>query len=335
MAAQTEYYEEEESPVRTAAEDVLPQSEASIVPADSISGRALLAVIAIMTFLAALTLGAVVLVRSAAGEWQSAVAREITIQLRPSDQRDIEADVQKAVALASDAPGIASVRPYSKQESARLLEPWLGSGLVLDELPVPRLIVVRIAPGEPPDFAALARILAEQIPGATLDDHRVWVDRMRAMARSAVAIGLGVLALVLAATMLSVMFATRGAMSTNRQIIEVLFVVGAKAGFIAGEFQRHFLLLGLKGGAMGGAAAMLLFARRRDVGLVQGQRGRDPGNRAVRQPVARARRVRRGRRSGRAGRRRDGRHVASHRRAHPQEPGMSGAGIASPTGLAL
>ena len=50
-----------------------------------------------MTFLAALTLGAVVLVRSAAGEWQSAVAREITIQVRPSDERDVEADVRKAV----------------------------------------------------------------------------------------------------------------------------------------------------------------------------------------------------------------------------------------------
>ena len=57
MAAQTEYYDEEDTPVRAAAEDVLPHSEASIVPADSIAGRALLAVIAIMTFLAALTLG--------------------------------------------------------------------------------------------------------------------------------------------------------------------------------------------------------------------------------------------------------------------------------------
>src|SRR6185295_8367536 len=235
MAAQTEYFEEEEAPVRAAAEEVLLRSEASIVPADSIAGRALLAVIAIMTFLAALTLGGVVLVRSAAGEWQSAVAREVTIQLRPSDQRDIEAEVQKAVTIASGTPGIASVRPYSKQESARLLEPWLGSGLVLDELPVPRLIVVKIAAGEPPDLPALGQTLAGQITGATLDDHRVWVDRMRAMARSAVVVGLSILGLVLAATMLSVMFATRGAMSTNRQIIEVLYVVGAKAGFIASE----------------------------------------------------------------------------------------------------
>src|ERR1041384_2359520 len=94
MAAQTQYEDEEEAqaaPVRSAGEAM--RAEASIVPEDSISGRALLAVIAIMTFLAALTLGAVVLVRTAAGDWQSAVAREITIQVRPSER--IEAEVQK------------------------------------------------------------------------------------------------------------------------------------------------------------------------------------------------------------------------------------------------
>jgi cell division transport system permease protein len=257
MAAQAEYYQEEPPP-RAEAEE-LPRGDASIVPADSISGRALLAVIAIMTFLAALTLGAVTLVRSASGDWQSAVAREVTIQLRPTEQRDIEADLRGAAAIASETPGVASTRIYSKEESANLLQPWLGSGLPLDELPIPRLIVVRVSPGEAPDFAALREKLG-RIPNATLDDHRAYVDRMRTIARSAVLLGLGVLALVLAAAMMSVMFATRGAMAANRQIIEVLHVVGAKDGFIAAEFQRHFLLLGLKGGAIGGAVAMVLFA---------------------------------------------------------------------------
>jgi len=122
------------------------------------------------------------------------------------------------------------------------------------------MIVVRVAPGETPDLAALRQQLTAQIPGATLDDHRGWIDRMRAMARNAALAGLAVLGLVFAATMLSVMFATRGAMSTNRQIIEVLHVIGARRDFIAGEFQRHFLLLGLKGGAIGGGVAILLFA---------------------------------------------------------------------------
>jgi len=238
----------------------MARSETALVPRNSIAGRALVAVVAIMTFLASLTTGAAILVGSAASEWQSDVAREVTIQVIPAPGRDMEATVAKAVSVARAFTGIAEVRPYSKEQSSALLEPWLGSGLTLNELPVPRLIVVRIAAGAAPDIPQLRRTLAEQVPGAVLDDHRGWIDRMRAMAGSAVAGGVLILILVVAATMLSVTFATRGAMATNKPVIEVLHFVGAKNGYIAGHFQRHFLLLGLQGGAIGGGVAILLFA---------------------------------------------------------------------------
>ncbi len=238
----------------------MPRFDTALVPRNSISGRALVAIVAIMTFLASLTTGAVILVGTAASEWQSDVAREVTIQVIPAPGRAMDATVEKAASVARAFPGIAEVRPYSKEQSTKLLEPWLGSGLTLDELPVPRLIVVRIAAGAAPDIPQLRRMLIEQVPGAVLDDHRGWIERMRAMAGTAVAVGVFILILVVAATMLSVTFATRGAMATNKPVIEVLHFVGAKNGYIAGHFQRHFLLLGLQGGAVGGGAAILLFA---------------------------------------------------------------------------
>jgi len=238
----------------------MPRFETPLVPRNSISGRALVAVVAIMTFLASLTTGAAVLVSRTAGEWQSDIAREVTIQVVPVTGRDVDASVDKAVSVARAAPGVVEVRPYSKDESARLLEPWLGNGLSLDELPVPRLIVIKIAANAAPDLAQLRRQLADQVPGAMLDDHRGWIDRMRAMAGTAVGAGIGVLILMFVATMLSVTFATRGAMATNKSVIEVLHLVGAKNGFIARHFQHHFLILGLQGGVIGGGAAIVLFA---------------------------------------------------------------------------
>jgi cell division transport system permease protein len=238
----------------------MPRFDTPLVPRNSISGRALIAVVAIMTFLASLTTGGVILVNGAASEWQADVAREITIQAIPGPGRDLDAIVSKATAVARAFPGIGDVRPYSKEESNKLLEPWLGSGLSLDQLPVPRLIVVKIASGASPDIAQLRKMLAEQAPGASLDDHRGWIDRMSAMAGTAVAAGIVILVLMIAATVLSVAFATRGAMATNKTVIEVLHFVGAKNGFIAGHFQRHFLMLGLQGGAIGGGAAIVLFA---------------------------------------------------------------------------
>ncbi|HWK94109.1 MAG TPA: ABC transporter permease [Pseudolabrys sp.] len=237
-----------------------PRFETPLVPRNSIAGRALIAVVAIMTFLASLTTGAVILVGQAAGEWQADVAREVTIQVVPAPNRDTDATVAKAAEIARAFPGVGDVRVFSKEESSKLLEPWLGSGLTLSDLPVPRLIVVRLASGASVDMARLNRLLLDQAPGATLDDHRGWIERMRAMAGTVVAGGIVILVLMLAATVLSVTFATRGAMATNRNVIEVLHLVGAKNNFIAGNFQRHFLVMGLQGGLIGGGAAVLLFA---------------------------------------------------------------------------
>jgi cell division transport system permease protein len=242
-----------------AADAQRPRFTTPIVPRSTISGRALVAVVAIMTFLASLTSGAVVLVNAAASEWRAEVTREVTIQIRPAAGREIEADIAKAVMITRAFPGIAEVRPYSQQETTRLLEPWLGTGLQLDDLPVPRLIVVKIAPDAAPDLAQLRKVLTEQVSAASLDDHRAFVDRMRAMVNAALVTGLAVLALVIAATILSVMFATRAAMATNRPVIEVLHFIGARNNFIAEHIQRHFLQLGLKGGFIGGGGALLLF----------------------------------------------------------------------------
>jgi cell division transport system permease protein len=239
---------------------VLPRFDTPLVPRNSIAGRALVAVVAIMTFLASLTIGAVMLIVSSASEWQSDVAREVTIQIIPAPGRNVDAAVEKAAAVARAFPGIGDVRAYSRDESSKLLEPWLGQGLSLDELPVPRLIVVKIGTGAAPDIPQLRRMLAAQVPGAILDDHRGWIDRMRTMAGTAVAAGICVLLLVVAATVLSVTFATRGAMATNKTVIEVLHFIGAKNGYVASHFQRHFLLLGLEGGAIGGGAAIVVFA---------------------------------------------------------------------------
>jgi cell division transport system permease protein len=234
--------------------------ETPLVPRNSISGRALVAVVAIMTFLVSLTTGGVILVSQAATAWQADVSREVTVQLIPAAGRDIDADVARAVSVVKNFAGIGDVRAYSKDESEKLLEPWLGTGLTLDELPVPRLIVVKIARGAAPDLPQLRNMLEEQVPGALLDDHRGFIERMRAMSGTAIAAGVGILILMIAATVLSVTFATRGAMATNKTVIEVLHFVGARNRFIAQNFQRHFLLLGLEGGAIGGGGAIALFA---------------------------------------------------------------------------
>jgi cell division transport system permease protein len=232
---------------------------APILPSANIQGNALMVVIAIMAFLACLTLGGVSMVRSTASSWESQISREITIQIKPDDGLDMDKALDDARRIALTFVGTKDGQIVDEAATARLLEPWLGTGLDIKELPVPRLVIITIDESNPPDFDAMRALLKESIPQSSLDDHRTWVDRLVAMARTTVTIGIAVLALMLSATVLTVVFATRGAMAGNGHIIEVLHFVGAEARFIAREFRRHFLVTGMKGAAAGGAAAVLVF----------------------------------------------------------------------------
>jgi cell division transport system permease protein len=139
------------------------------------------------------------------------------------------------------------------------LEPWLGLDLVFDDLPIPRLIELTISDPSQVDFIGLSSRLQADVKGAILDNHRFWVERLRSMAETAILIGFTILFLVLAATVLTVIFATRSAMAGNQETIAVLHFVGASNRFIASEFQRKFFTLGLKGSLAGGMFAILTF----------------------------------------------------------------------------
>ncbi|MEM7290379.1 MAG: ABC transporter permease [Pseudomonadota bacterium] len=235
------------------------RSGSSIVPRETIAGTALVFVIGIMAFLACLTLGAVSLVNSSADKWQSDISREVTIQIRPSDKVQMEAAMRQASRIALTYEGVTRVETLDDEATVRLLEPWLGSGLKLDELPVPRLLTVSLAEGSQPDFEGMRAQLEAEVPGSSLDDHRAWVERLTTMAWTMVFIGTAIFLLVMAATVTTVVFATRGAMAGNRDVVEVLHFVGADGKFISGQFQRHFLMLGLKGASFGAVAAIMLF----------------------------------------------------------------------------
>ncbi|MFG1299438.1 ABC transporter permease [Xanthobacter sp. V3C-3] len=235
------------------------RGQTSIVPSATIAGRALVAVVAIMTFLAGLTIGTAVAVRATAGQWRSDVTREVTIQIRAGDKATTDAQVQAAADIARRSPGIADAHVLTAEETARLLEPWLGSGLDLGDLPVPRVVVLRLDGAGQVELARLRRTLTDKIPTATLDDHRGWSRRLVAVTDAVMLVGIVLLVLVGLATVLSVVFATRAAVATNRQVVEVLHFVGARDGFIAAQFQRHFLKIGAQGGVIGGVAAAAVF----------------------------------------------------------------------------
>jgi cell division transport system permease protein len=235
------------------------KATAPVVPPGSVTGRSLTLVIAIMCFLACLTAGAVWMIKQSADAWLKDISSEVTVQVEPKEKGDIEKSVKDVAAYLERQPGIRSAKPLSLDESASLLEPWLGSTEALKALPVPRLIAIEIDRIEPPDLATVNAALQKDFKGVTLDDHRRWQQQIRAVTGSFALGGIAIFLLVAAATTAVIVSATKSAMASNRDIVEVLHFVGATDKFIAREFERHFLRLGIKSGIVGALLAMLVF----------------------------------------------------------------------------
>lgn len=233
---------------------------APIVPAGSVTGRSLTLVISIMCFLACLTAGAVYMINQSAAAWLRDIASEVTVQVEAREKADVDKTVRDVVQFLGKQAGIRNARPLAVEESAALLEPWLGSSEALKSLPVPRLISIELDRTSPPDFEALRGGLAKTFKGVSLDDHRQWQQQIRTVTRSFALGGIAILLLVAAATTAIIISATRAAMASNREIVEVLHFVGATDRFIAREFERNFMRVGIRAGLVGALAAMFVFA---------------------------------------------------------------------------
>ncbi|MGH6814264.1 MAG: cell division protein FtsX [Hyphomicrobiaceae bacterium] len=236
-------------------------AQAPIVPAGSVTGRSLTMVVSIMCFLACLTVGAVYIMRQSAAAWQQDIASEVTVQVEAREGADVNTVVEEVAKFLRAQKGVRNVKPLTPAQSKALLEPWIGHGDVLSALPVPRLIALEIdrssSARDPLD--TVRKGLAGEFKGVMLDDHRQWLHQIKAVTRSFALGGIAILLLVGAATTAIIISATRSAMASNRDIVEVLNFIGATDRFIAREFERHFLRLGIRAGVVGAGSAMAIF----------------------------------------------------------------------------
>jgi len=240
-----------------AAHNVLAMSS-NVIPNTGGAGWPLLVVVAVMCFLASVSLGITLTVSNVATEWSADLAGVITVQVKPRPNVDGEVQMATALEILRETPGIAGATPISSASAAELLEPWLGGVELPDDIAVPQMIDVRLDPDMVPDLDALRLRLDAAVQGIEVDDHFRWKSRLAAFAGSLEGLAIAALLLIVGAAVAIIVFATRAAMEANRGVIEVLHLIGARDTFIAGEFQAQFLWVGLRAGSVGAAAAALL-----------------------------------------------------------------------------
>lgn len=236
------------------------QMAAPILPGTGhspMAGEGLTRVIAIMCFLASLALGAFLAIGQATEDWTLNLTESVTVQLKPVSELSPSEQLEDALTLLRGSSLVLEATPLDSDRAASLLEPWLGNSDLLTTLPLPQLIEIKVTRTTESELQGLADELAAAIPGSRLDDHSRWNDRLVRFAGALKYLAFSVLALIMAATAMIVVFATRADMSSNHEIIEVLHLIGAQDSFIAAQFQKHFQWVALWASLMGiGAAAI-------------------------------------------------------------------------------
>ena len=211
-------------------------------------------IVALMVFLGALSLAAATAIGNVIDRWDSTLTGRITVQV-PADEASPDA-LARLVDSLTATPGITRAEALSSDATRALVEPWLGTLDADLELPLPAVIDVETAAGTVFDVNLLAGQLTKIAPGIIVDDHRVWMLQLVRVARTVELVAFAILLLIGLTAIAAVVFATRSGLAVHAAIINLLHVMGARDAYIARQFQMQAMMLGVRGGIIGGAAAV-------------------------------------------------------------------------------
>jgi len=235
-----------------------------LLPKEDAREAALFFVVCALCFLAALSGLVSRSAYAAADAWTNDVTGQITIRVRGDD-----AALSQAVEITKATPGIASARAVTRDEAEELLRPWLGAGGVPVSMPLPKLVAAEAAGNAVTREVITALTAALKSAGleTLVDDHLVWSADVRKSIDLAGLVALIAVGLLGATGIAVIAFATHATLLARRDIVELLHLSGARDVFIAGLFERRFLMLGVQAGALGallafGAAAFVLYLLR-------------------------------------------------------------------------
>lgn len=207
-----------------------------------------------MAFLAVFAMALSLATGRLADRWSGELTRTTTVRIS-APEGQMQAQLAAVMNVLETTSGIATARVMTDAEQRRLLEPWFGPDLPLEDLPIPRLVEVMEA-DKGPDMEGLRLRLSAEAPGAVLDDHTRWRRPLVTAANRLRFLGAVAMLLITGSTAAMITLAAQSALAANGQVISVLRLVGARDVYIARAFVRRYTLRALLGALIGTGLGM-------------------------------------------------------------------------------
>ena len=224
-------------------------------------------VVGAMVYVAVLAAAGALFAQSVSERWALSLSGVITVQV-PDAERLVDpvgatspddgGEVSRLAAtleILKITPGIGHLTILDRDKARALLAPWLGADLV-GQIKPPVLVDLRLMDENAVDITALRDRLSRRVPGVVIDDHGAWLTRVAAVTRAIERGGWLIVLLVGGVAAISVIFAVLSGLSVNREVVELLHLMGARDGYVAKRFQGYVLMAALPASAIAGCLAV-------------------------------------------------------------------------------
>jgi cell division transport system permease protein len=220
-----------------------------------------------MTFLAVMALAASFALGNMTERWSSGLKNSLTIEI-PAEDEDGKLRSEDVLTKLSDQvfeklqsySALESVEVLSQDQVNELIEPWLGSGLALTDIPLPGLVSITLRNNEKIDMDTIQFDLAKISENIRIDTHQEWLGDVLKFANTLQMAAFIVTFIVALTTVIAVASAIRSRIAEYKSDVQLLHFMGASDDYITRQFQRHAFMIGLEGGLIGLVSGGLIIA---------------------------------------------------------------------------
>lgn len=217
----------------------------------------------IYMYLFIVVLAIVMAINAMADSWKKDIMGSVTVQIIPVEDENKHVDAEKTLEQQNkvlqyieNLSAVASAKALDTQTIEKLMTPWLGNKVNISSLPIPVLLDVKLKPNSELNYDEVTRGLRQVSEYASIDNHRLWLNRLLKFAASLKNIAITVLLMVIGICAFSIYYSTRTSLGININSIEILHIIGAKDDYIARQYARNFVKIGFFSGIIGLMAAI-------------------------------------------------------------------------------
>jgi cell division transport system permease protein len=212
----------------------------------------------IYMYLFVVVLAMVMSIHSMVNNWEKDITGSITVQVIPVedehkkiDTEKTQVEINKVLQYMENVSGVKSVHVLDAEAINKLMTPWLGNKVDVSTLPIPQLLDIQLKDDAEINYDEITRNLHKITANASIDNHRLWLNRLLKFANSLNSLALAVLTMVVIICAFSIYYSTRTSLGINTNSIEILHIVGAQDDYIAKQYARSYAKIGFFSGVIG------------------------------------------------------------------------------------